>query len=56
MPMSQAMVARQFALRQAEVAEHARGQPSIMVAGQQERRASTGVEFMDRRNIFGAEE
>ena len=49
-------VPHQFALGQAEIAEHARDQPSVMVAGQQERRASAGVEFADRRNIFGLEE
>ena len=49
-------VPHQFALGQAEIAEHARDQPAVMVAGQQERRASAGIVFADRRNIFGPEE
>ena len=49
-------VARQLALGQAEIAERARNQPAVMVAGQQERRASAGIKFADRRNIFGAQE
>ena len=47
---------RQFALGQAEIAEHARNQPAVMVAGEQERRAPRGIIFADRGNIFGSEE
>ena len=46
-------VAHQLALGQAEIAENARDQPAVMVAGQQEGRASAGIEFADRRNLFG---
>ena len=44
-------VPRQFALGQAEIAEHARDQPAVMVAGQQERRASRIIIFAHRGNI-----
>ena len=47
---------RQLARRQPEIAEHARDQPAVMIAGQQERRASGGIIFENRRNIFAAEE
>ena len=49
-------MARQFALRQAEVAEPVRNESSIMVAREQKRRAAGGVKFAHRRNIFGPEE
>ena len=44
-------VPRQFALRQPEIAEHARDQAAVMVTGQQERRASLIIIFADRGNI-----
>ena len=49
-------VARQFARGHAEIAERARDQPSVMVAGQQKRRAACLVKFLHRWNIFRAEE
>ena len=52
MPISQAICRVSSLCRQPEIAEHARDQPAVMVAGQQERRASRGIMFMNRRNIF----
>ena len=49
-------VPRQFALRQAEIAELARNQSAVMVAGEQKRRASRLAIFADRWNIFRAQE
>ena len=47
---------RQFVFRQAEIAEHARDQPAVMIASQQERRGSGRVIFVNRRNIPLAKE
>ena len=47
-------VARQFTLGQSEITQHARDRPSVMVTGEQKRRAAGCVIFADRRNIFGA--
>ena len=46
----------QLALRQAEIAERLRNQAAVMIAGEQERRASQIIVFADRGNIFGSEE
>ena len=49
-------VAHQLALRQPEIAERARDQPSVMVAGEEKRRASRGIIFVDRRNFVAVQQ
>jgi hypothetical protein len=46
----------ELAGRQAEIAEGLREQPAVMVAGQQERRAASGIMFQNRRNICVSKE
>jgi len=49
-------VPRQLAFRQSEIAEHTRDQPAVVIAGQQERRRSGRINFVNRRNIPLAQE
>jgi len=43
-------------VRQAEIAQRPRDQPSIVIAGQQKRRAARGIFFKYRRNLCGFQE
>ncbi len=44
-----------LAFGQPEIAERARNEPSVVVAGEKERRAAGDVEFTNRWNILAAE-
>jgi len=52
MPMSQAIWRVSSRSGKPEIAKLLRNQPAVMVAGEQIRRTSRGIIFMDRRNIF----